>query len=959
MADRPDSLNMHSSDEETRNEKDTEYIPEPTMQLKSIEPSIDSQTKLKYLMDKIDTLTHTLNNFTKPTAVDNEKHKRHNQAENEDEKTLVCTDSSIYTMKLLKQPSTIVSGNMREYQIEGLNWLLKMHYCNINGILADEMGLGKTLQTISMIAQLILEKETAPNIVIVPKSTLSNWVKEFKKWSPTIEVFEFYAAHAERELLRPRIPRTNSYNVLLTTYETVMAEKNLLKGVKWNYLIIDEAHRIKNEKSVLSQVVRLFDTKHRLLITGTPLQNNLQELWALLNFLMPNLFVSSHDFNQWFDLSNITLNDQNFMIIQLHKILRPFMLRRLKREVETKLPPKKELYVFLSMTEIQRELYRKILTRNIDVLNGFGEKSQLMNTIMQLRKTCNHPYLFENVEPGPPFIDGDHMIDASMKFKFLDRLIPRIIAKGSKILIFTQMTRLLDILDDFLNFRGYKFCRIDGSTHYFDRESQIEKFQAEGSDVHIFILSTRAGGLGINLHAANTVIIYDSDWNPQVDIQAQDRAHRIGQTKVVTVYRFITEGTVEEKICERAAKKLKMDHLVIQRGALAHSHKSPSLQEMNHILQYGAQQVLKSTGQTIHEEDIDKILQYAESKTKEINDELSKLEEAFNLNSFTFDGKSFYDFEGSNYKTHKKEHISLGARNRKPANSYELNKLNNNQKKQKKKGWRNLVNGGHPFQFFPVEDLDALDLKEDKWNEYINDKSKRRTRSDNGKKPEKFTDDDAEKRLELIGEGFAEWNKREFNSFIKGCENYGRNNFEKIAEEIETKSVEEVKEYSEAFWENIEILPNVRELVEKIEQGEKDIKRLEQINSILSSAKKRISEGEELYFAPKSTENPQFNLEDDLYLANYLLAKGYGDWDEVRFLIKTLPQFKFNFWMQTRTVDDIEDRCDYLINQMEKQDNEEGMPRKLRKLCEANEQATVEIMQNFDWVITFPKYSSG
>lgn len=957
MADRSGNLNMLSSDEETRNEKDTDYIPDLKNLVKSLEPSIDSQTKLKLLMDRIDLLTHSLNTFSKPKTIENDTHKRHHQDENEDEKNLVCDDSSLYTAKLFKQPKTIVGGNMRDYQLEGLNWLLKMHYCNINGILADEMGLGKTLQTISLISQLILENETTPSIIIVPKSTLSNWVKEFKKWSPTVEVFEFYAAQAERELLRPRIPRTNSYNVLLSTYETVMAEKNLLKGVKWNYLIIDEAHRIKNEKSVLSQVVRLFDTRHRLLITGTPLQNNLQELWALLNFLMPSIFSSSHDFNEWFDISNITLNDQNFMIIQLHKILRPFMLRRLKREVETKLPPKKELYVFLSMTDLQRDLYRKILTRNIDVLNGFGEKSQLMNTIMQLRKTCNHPYLFESVEPGPPFIDGEHLIEASMKFKFLDRLIPRIIAKGSKILIFTQMTRLLDILDDFMNFRGYKFCRIDGSTHYIDRENQIEKFQAEGSDVHIFLLSTRAGGLGINLHAANTVIIYDSDWNPQVDIQAQDRAHRIGQTKVVTIYRFITEGTVEEKICERAARKLKMDHLVIQKGALANSHKSPSLHEMNNILQYGAQQVLKSTGQNILEEDIDKILHYAESKTKEINDELSKLEEAFNLNNFTFDGKSFYDFEGSNYKHQKKEHISLGARNRKPANSYELNKLNNNQKKQKKKGWRNLVNGGHPFQFFPVEELDALDLKEDRWSEYLNEKSRRRTRSDSGKKPEKFTDDDIEKRNELIEEGFGDWNKREFNSFIKGCESFGRGNYQQIAEEIETKTAEEVKEYAEVFWENIESLPNKRELIEKIAKGEKDIQRLKQINSVLNYKKKCISDGEELYFERQNKDKLQFNLEEDLYLAGHLLEKGYGNWDELRVLIKTLPKFKFNFWMQTRTAEDIHGRCDFLIEEMEKQEKQEGMPRKIPKLNENTEQTTVEVTSEYEWIITFPKYT--
>jgi SWI/SNF-related matrix-associated actin-dependent regulator of chromatin subfamily A member 5 len=950
MVDRPGSFNGLSSENEAPSENDAEYVPDTTMTKKSSQPYIDSQTKLKYLMDKIDSLTNSLNKCSIQKNVDTDTYKRHKGLENEDEKTLICKDASLYTFKLSKQPKSIIGGTMREYQLEGLNWLLKMHYCNINGILADEMGLGKTLQTISLIAQLVLEEETTPNIIIVPKSTLANWTKEFKRWCPSIEVFEFYAGQHERELLRSRIPRTDSYHVLLTTYETAMAEKILLKGVKWNYLIIDEAHRIKNEKSVLSQVVRLFSTKHRLLITGTPLQNNLLELWALLNFLMPSIFSSSQDFNEWFDLSSTTLNDQSFIIQQLHRILRPFMLRRLKREVETKLPAKKELYVFLGMTEIQRELYRKILTRNIDVLNGFGEKSQLMNTIMQLRKTCNHPYLFEGIEPGPPFIDGEHLIEASMKFKFLDKLIPRIIGKGSKILIFTQMTRLLNILDDFLNFRGYKFCRIDGSTHYIDRESQIEKFQEENSDINVFILSTRAGGLGINLHAANTVIIYDSDWNPQVDIQAQDRAHRIGQTKVVTIYRFISEGTVEEKIAERAAKKLKMDHLVIQKGALASSNKNPSVQEMNTIVQFGAQQVLKSTGQTILEEDIDKLLMYSEEKTKEINQELTKLEEAFNLNNFSFDGKSFYDFEGNNYKEKKKEHISLGTRNRKSTGFYEVNKTNSH-RKQKKKGWRVLVGGGHPFQFFPSEELDELDLKEDKWNDYLNEKPRRRTRGDIAKKPEKFTDEDAEKRAELIEEGFSSWSKREFNSFIKGCETFGRNSFKEIAEEIETKDIKEVKEYAAVFWEKFDTLPNGKELLQRIEQGEKDIKRLFHIKNVLEEKKKRIADGEDILI--DYTPDNKYTTEEDLYLVKYLLNQGYGDWDSLRILFKTSSQFKFNFWMQTRTPEDLQNRCEYLISNMEKTSNLDT-PRKIRKLNEENE-PFVEISQDYSWIITFPK----
>jgi len=435
------------------------------------------------------------------------------------------------------------------------------------------MGLGKTIQSIAILAQVESlkteeqkEKRTDAHIVIVPKITLGKWKKEIGEWCPALRALSFYGNSEEREQIKSGPLRNDTFDVILTTFETIIKEKGILGKMHFDYLILDEAQRIKNDQSVLSQVLRKFKTKHRLLLTGTPLQNNLKELWSLLNFLMPKLFDSAEDFKDLFRIQDDTKEQQQHIIKQIHRLLRPFMLRRLKSDVERHLPKKQEIYMFMGLSQQQKKLYKNILKGNIDVVNGSRDRIQLLNVLMQLKKVCNHPYLFDKVEPGPPFVDGEHLVDAAMKFKVLDLLIPKLLKQHCKILIFSQMTRLLDILDDFLRMRGYRYCRIDGQTSANDREDRIEEFQKEDSEKQIFILSTRAGGLGINLHAANVVIIYDSDWNPQVDLQAIDRAHRIGQKRDVVVYRFVTEDSVEEKIVERAARKLKVDHLIMQKG---------------------------------------------------------------------------------------------------------------------------------------------------------------------------------------------------------------------------------------------------------------------------------------------------------------------------------------------------------------------------------------------------------
>jgi SWI/SNF-related matrix-associated actin-dependent regulator of chromatin subfamily A member 5 len=383
---------------------------------------------------------------------------------------------------------------------------------------------------------------SGPHLVVVPKSTLGNWMNEFKRWFPKLRVLKFYGSKEERALIRERDLQYGKFDVVATSYEVVIREKSSLSKFSWEYLIIDEAHRIKNENSTLSQIVRIYNTKCRLLITGTPLQNNLHELWALLNFLLPDVFSDANVFETF---TNAVGDEKQEIINQLHKVLKPFILRRLKAEVERGLPRKKELTVYCKMTRSQKVTYQAVLKNNVEVLNARkGERTKLLNIVMQLRKACNHPYLFDGVEDKTLDPFGEHLVEQSGKLTLLDKLLPRLQSQSSRVLIFSQMTRLLDILEDYCAMRSHLYCRIDGQTNGEVRDQMIEDYNAPGSKHFIFLLSTRAGGLGINLTSADIVVLYDSDWNPQMDLQAQDRAHRIGQTKPVKVFRLITESTI-------------------------------------------------------------------------------------------------------------------------------------------------------------------------------------------------------------------------------------------------------------------------------------------------------------------------------------------------------------------------------------------------------------------------------
>lgn len=602
------------------------------------------------------------------------------------------------------QPKLVTGGKMKKYQLEGLEWLKSLWMNGLCGILADEMGLGKTLQAISMIAFFKEHNIAGPFLVAAPLSTVRNWVEEFKHWTPTINTILYHGSKDERERMRRKsmkMPQQAQpdFPVVVTSYEICMNDRKFLANYQWRYIIVDEGHRLKNMNCKLIKELMTYNSANRLLITGTPLQNNIAELWSLLHFLLPEVFNDLDSFERWFDFSSV-LEDKaadgsngkqkNNLVSTMHAILKPFLLRRVKTDVESSLPKKREYVLYAPLTPEQKDLYREILggtsrsylegkaverieaksrstslkrkainsgrstpaksvkasrdstpasigsagsrrgvrktartsyrdvtdrefnarlreieqgndNVNLDQASPSADSQdmssdeaeeveraqtlklakkeisskKLQNPIMQARLACNSPHSFywpwkpttvaEQESGDYPQVD-ESLITSSGKILLLDTLLPRLFKLGHKVLIFSQFKTTLDILETYaIELRGWKACRIDGSVAQDDRYTQITNFNTDKS-YNLFLLSTRAGGQGINLTAADTVVLFDSDWNPQQDLQAMDRAHRIGQTRPVIVYRLATRGTVEETLLSKADGKRKLEKLVIQKG---------------------------------------------------------------------------------------------------------------------------------------------------------------------------------------------------------------------------------------------------------------------------------------------------------------------------------------------------------------------------------------------------------
>uniref|UniRef100_A0AAQ5YL51 DNA helicase n=1 Tax=Amphiprion ocellaris TaxID=80972 RepID=A0AAQ5YL51_AMPOC len=508
----------------------------------------------------------------------------------------------------MKQPSVLNSQfQLKPYQLIGLKWLLLLHKHKLSGILADEMGLGKTIQAIAFLAQLYQDGIEGPHLITVPSSTLGNELRTLQ----LVPLFFYVGSMEDRRYLRHDILNEDvEFNVIVTTYNLAIgndSDRSLFRKLRLKYAVFDEGHMLKNMNSLRYRHLMAINAEHRLLLTGTPLQNNLLELMSLLNFIMPSMFSSSTtQLSKMFSMVSKSHEEQSCFerdrISQAKLIMKPFILRRIKSEVLKQLPAKEEKVEFCSMSEKQQVLYQALLKKLKTSTNG--EKRELCNVMMQLRKMANHPLLHrqyytteklkamsklmlkepthfdadaaliqEDMEVMSDFelhrlcqqyssissyqLESKILLDSG-KFLHLTELLASLKSQGDRVVLFSQFTMMLDIVEVLLKHLKHRYVRLDGSTPIADRIVLIDEFNTD-PDIFVFLLSTRAGGLGINLTSANVVILHDIDCNPYNDKQAEDRCHRVGQTRTVQVIKLISKDSIEDCILQLGHKKLKLE----------------------------------------------------------------------------------------------------------------------------------------------------------------------------------------------------------------------------------------------------------------------------------------------------------------------------------------------------------------------------------------------------------------
>jgi SNF2 family DNA or RNA helicase len=512
-----------------------------------------------------------------------------------DHLAIVRTQDFQQNLLLHTQSDLITGGDLMEYQMDGVNWLYYMFVRQQNAILADDMGLGKTVQVIGLFASLIQSHACWPFLVCCPNATVPNWRREIKNWAPSIQVVTYFGTQYSRQMARdyemfPRNGKNLHCHVVIASYESMLDDeaKRVLNKVPWAGLVVDEGQRLKNDKSQLYERLCRMEFGFKALLTGTPLQNNIRELFNLLQFLdrEKNAEALEEEYSM--------LDSEK--IRTLHDMIRPFFLRRTKAEVLPFLPPMVQIIVPVSMSLVQKKLYKSILGKNPQLIKAIVKKQagqirkqdrhNLNNILMQLRKCLCHPFIYNRAieeYTNDAVLAQRHLVEASGKLRLLDLMLPKLRERGHRVLIFSQFLENLDVVEDFLSGLDLPYCRLDGKLAAREKQHQIDQFNAPDSPIFAFLLSTRSGGVGINLATADTVIIMDPDFNPKQDMQALSRAHRIGQQKTVLVFHLTTRASVEEKIMQKGKKKLALDHVLIERMEADEDEDN-----LESILQHGA-----------------------------------------------------------------------------------------------------------------------------------------------------------------------------------------------------------------------------------------------------------------------------------------------------------------------------------------------------------------------------------
>jgi len=859
-------------------------------------------------------------------------------------------------IKMEKSPDFKGGNQLRPYQLEGMNWLTFNWYENRGSILADEMGLGKTVQSISFLNYLFkYEGMRGPFLVIAPLSTLGHWYREFEEWTEmNVVLYQGHKSH--REIARqyewyyldakgePSLRTMYKFHALVTTYEMIMSvDWQELGKIKWKVIVVDEAQRLKNQNSRLLENLRLFHADHRVLLTGTPLQNNTQELWSLLNYIEPAKFASLPGF-----MAEFGQLENSEQVGKLHQILRPHLLRRMKEDVEKSIPPKEETLIEVELTTTQKAYYKAVLEKNRDFLNkGCVGKNvpNLINLFMQLRKICNHPFLLGGVEEKEHAKAGalpeyyKNFVNASGKMVLLDKLLPKLKAQGHKVLIFSQMVRVLDLLETYMKFKGHLFERLDGQVRRNERQASIDRFCKPGSDRFVFLLCTRAGGLGINLTAADTVIIYDSDWNPQNDIQAQARCHRIGQTQEVKVYRLITANSYERRMFERSSKKLGLDQAVLHdmgapkdTASLEKTKSTLDKKEIDDLLKFGAYDLFreesKEKERQFVESDIDQILDRsskvvwneATAKIMGGNSSFSKATfRSSNTDDVEFDDPNFWDKVMGEEKTSEKllerlqrtealatiEQRQEFVRDMEQFVSDVLTALKDGKYEEVSKTRNTLMKVFEVIKRSLSAFTDAQQKQILKWQiEVTKPRRERKTRYGEGYEP--LT---GRRRDFFTGEGTEAWTEKQRKKFHYVFMSLGPTRFKEIAKKTNIhKSMDELRDYSVEFlrqcaahcedkdriWfidcleeilgdvlpEDIELLPDPR-WVEYVKRRLKGwVRQLRQINILRELFKNGIDE-----FEPPKVNKPLtswWKMEEDRSLLIGVWRHGLGYFDEIK-----------------------------------------------------------------------------